>query len=667
MLHFVVHGCLLCPRTFNNAVEKYEHILEHFAEEVCTDCNQNLIRIGGNLYIKHNEVTCIKRGNANLDSSTESHAVTEQHSGLLNQPPCIDADSSLANEPAEDNFSYHGNYDDGADVHIEVVPDIPETMYRDEIEVKTEPISQDRIVPNATYLRQNSAFPSSQPFAIVHNIAELLQPTRRNETAQRRVLHNGASNDNNARELQIKSETIAQESLFIRSDDPERWNAVSNQSPADGGRPAQAVKAPENFLKRNPQRKRTIPRTGCKFGCNMCHLTPSRKSAPRKNRPSKLKPTTANNVNATSTTVAIAEHDTAPTNRPAPQLHIHCKNCGEKCNPVNHRCKSSRLERPENYRTCDICGQSIHKGSLARHKFRLHKLIVPKNCNICSRRFSTIDRLKQHKPHCMHKKPSGTFKIMRPVPPMPKSLKSLSNRAQPPQKTVQSSTIQCAPTLKPSMQIATESAPRQNVKKQNPVVVLNRVFVCHVCNAAHDTKNALEDHIRLNHLPDGVQLKCEPCGLPFTHQSTLDAHVKRSHSKSRIFKCNVCKKSFRSRNLLKSHQYLHTGEKSFKCVYDGCERMFSTIQNRRWHMRAHKDKEHHICKADGCGFQFTYEIDLKRHEVTIHNIPMATIPCTICNQIYFKKCELTRHMKKHEAETSNPRPRPNSSTRVNII
>lgn len=35
--------------------------MDHFAQETCIDCDHNLIRIGGRLYILHDSVTCIKR------------------------------------------------------------------------------------------------------------------------------------------------------------------------------------------------------------------------------------------------------------------------------------------------------------------------------------------------------------------------------------------------------------------------------------------------------------------------------------------------------------------------------------------------------------------------------------------------------------------------------
>lgn len=61
MLHFSVHQCLFCQQTFDSAAHKDNHVLEHFVRETCTECDEDLIRIGGYLYVRHNEATCIKR------------------------------------------------------------------------------------------------------------------------------------------------------------------------------------------------------------------------------------------------------------------------------------------------------------------------------------------------------------------------------------------------------------------------------------------------------------------------------------------------------------------------------------------------------------------------------------------------------------------------------
>lgn len=54
------HQCLFCPQKFDSALAKDDHILEHFTQQTCTDCNQNLIRIGSNFYVLHTGATCIR-------------------------------------------------------------------------------------------------------------------------------------------------------------------------------------------------------------------------------------------------------------------------------------------------------------------------------------------------------------------------------------------------------------------------------------------------------------------------------------------------------------------------------------------------------------------------------------------------------------------------------
>lgn len=55
-----VHQCLFCSETFNSATDKDDHVFEHFVQSTCSECNQNLIRIGSNWYTLHSTVTCVK-------------------------------------------------------------------------------------------------------------------------------------------------------------------------------------------------------------------------------------------------------------------------------------------------------------------------------------------------------------------------------------------------------------------------------------------------------------------------------------------------------------------------------------------------------------------------------------------------------------------------------
>ena len=61
MFDFSVHQCFFCQQTFDSAADKDDHILEHFAQVSCTECDAELIRIAEHLYVRHDDATCIKK------------------------------------------------------------------------------------------------------------------------------------------------------------------------------------------------------------------------------------------------------------------------------------------------------------------------------------------------------------------------------------------------------------------------------------------------------------------------------------------------------------------------------------------------------------------------------------------------------------------------------
>ncbi|KHJ75147.1 zinc finger, C2H2 type [Oesophagostomum dentatum] len=55
----------------------------------------------------------------------------------------------------------------------------------------------------------------------------------------------------------------------------------------------------------------------------------------------------------------------------------------------------------------------------------------------------------------------------------------------------------------------------------------------------------------------------------------------------RKFTCNQCGKSFAERTKLNRHMLIHTGERAFKCNYEGCDKAFSLEANLKSHIKTH--------------------------------------------------------------------------------
>ena len=69
---------------------------------------------------------------------------------------------------------------------------------------------------------------------------------------------------------------------------------------------------------------------------------------------------------------------------------------------------------------------------------------------------------------------------------------------------------------------------------------------CHVCGkgVAH-----LDNHILTNH---GEKVKCQLCGKTFP-VGNLRWHIWREHCRNKVAECPLCKKKFVSKNALKNH------------------------------------------------------------------------------------------------------------------
>ncbi|KAL7268888.1 hypothetical protein RUND412_008469 [Rhizina undulata] len=64
------------------------------------------------------------------------------------------------------------------------------------------------------------------------------------------------------------------------------------------------------------------------------------------------------------------------------------------------------------------------------------------------------------------------------------------------------------------------------------------------------------------------------------------ANAGATRSKSRRHRCRVCGSAFSKPSVLKIHAYIHTGERPFKCTYEGCNEDFTTNFNLKRHMNS---------------------------------------------------------------------------------
>lgn len=59
--------------------------------------------------------------------------------------------------------------------------------------------------------------------------------------------------------------------------------------------------------------------------------------------------------------------------------------------------------------------------------------------------------------------------------------------------------------------------------------------------------------------------------------------------------------------------YFFSGEKPFKCEFEGCDRRFANSSDRKKHMHVHTSDKPYFCKMKGCDKSYTHPSSLRKH------------------------------------------------------
>lgn len=90
------------------------------------------------------------------------------------------------------------------------------------------------------------------------------------------------------------------------------------------------------------------------------------------------------------------------------------------------------------------------------------------------------------------------------------------------------------------------------------------------------------------------------------NNSILKRHIQAIHNDQKRFQCTACGKCLASRQNLKEHMFIHTGEKPYRCLVEGCGASF----RQGTHLSAHKKNEHGFGEIENFSQRQKYIIDL---------------------------------------------------------
>lgn len=106
---------------------------------------------------------------------------------------------------------------------------------------------------------------------------------------------------------------------------------------------------------------------------------------------------------------------------------------------------------------------------------------------------------------------------------------------------------------------------------------------CPICSK-YVKNDELSNHIEKHEVSDG-KFKCPHCSLISNSHSQFEVHVNRFHLQNRPYQCDICKKRFYSKHLMRTHIKRHMGSENCSL----CERKFTRKWHLDLHMRAHEN------------------------------------------------------------------------------
>uniref|UniRef100_A0AAY5KRV1 C2H2-type domain-containing protein n=1 Tax=Esox lucius TaxID=8010 RepID=A0AAY5KRV1_ESOLU len=131
------------------------------------------------------------------------------------------------------------------------------------------------------------------------------------------------------------------------------------------------------------------------------------------------------------------------------------------------------------------------------------------------------------------------------------------------------------------------------------------------------------------------------CSKVFSTPHGLEVHVRRSHSGTRPYACDMCGKTFGHAVSLEQHKAVHSQERSFDCKI--CGKSFKRSSTLSTHLLIHSDTRPYPCQY--CGKRFHQKSDMKKH--TFIHTGEKPHKCQVCGKAFSQSSNLITHSRKH--------------------
>ncbi|KAL9704792.1 hypothetical protein quinque_008310 [Culex quinquefasciatus] len=188
--------------------------------------------------------------------------------------------------------------------------------------------------------------------------------------------------------------------------------------------------------------------------------------------------------------------------------------------------------------------------------------------------------------------------------------------------------------------------PNADPKEEKERKKASESLCCIACGKVYKSLFALREHETTHTLEK--RFKCEICAMEFGKRTIFILHVKRHETEGK-FKCSECEKAFHTEKLLNQHiQIRHRGERPFHCKL--CPKTYPRASSLYVHVQTFHEKiRKKIYKCDICTRSFVNRHGYERHMNSHQGLKLNQ--CPHCGNKYEFRAYLLQHIAEKHPET----------------